>query len=77
MTYSNCLVGLSRAMEGLYILGNTTQLSNSSKMWRDVIQELSEDEAVGDAIPVRCHLHPSTIEYISKPGQLPRFAPDG
>jgi hypothetical protein len=46
-------------------------------MWRSVVDELQNEHAVGDAFPVVCHQHPEAIEYVSKPGVLPRIAPDG
>jgi hypothetical protein len=46
-------------------------------MWRKVIEELRGDNAVGDALPIKCHLHPDIVAHISQPGQLPRLAPDG
>ncbi|KAI0930201.1 hypothetical protein AcV5_006978 [Taiwanofungus camphoratus] len=70
-------VALSRAREGLYILGNASNLSSRSEMWRSVISQLEEDNSVGDAFPVRCHRHQEAVEYISRPGHLPRIAPDG
>ncbi|KAJ7163577.1 hypothetical protein C8R43DRAFT_1171786, partial [Mycena crocata] len=70
-------VALSRAKEGLFILGNSSQLASRSKMWRDVIDELEAADCVGTALPVSCHRHPDRVEPVSKPGQLPLFAPDG
>ncbi|KZT10660.1 P-loop containing nucleoside triphosphate hydrolase protein [Laetiporus sulphureus 93-53] len=70
-------VALSRAREGLYILGNAPDLSSKGDMWRSVISDLERSGSVGDAFPVRCHRHPDHTDYISKPGQLPRIAPDG
>ncbi|KAJ7188061.1 hypothetical protein C8R46DRAFT_1053533 [Mycena filopes] len=70
-------VALSRAKEGLFILGNAAQLVSRSKMWREVIEQLESVECVGSAFPVSCHQHPNKVEMISKPGQLPLFAPDG
>jgi hypothetical protein len=46
-------------------------------MWREVIDELGQNECVGDALPVVCQRHPDTIEYVNEPGKLPRIAPDG
>lgn len=46
-------------------------------MWRSVIAELEQEGHIGDAFPVACHRHPDAIQYISEPGTLPRFAPDG
>ncbi|KAF8656766.1 hypothetical protein AX16_002444 [Volvariella volvacea WC 439] len=71
-------VALSRAKEGLYILGNAEQLrSSSSKMWRGVVDELANENFIGDAFPVACYRHPDTVNYINKPGQLRQLAPDG
>lgn len=70
-------MALSRAREGLFILGNAVNLAARSDMWRSVIDELEQSEAVGAAFPVVCQRHPDTIEYVSEPGKLPRLAPDG
>ncbi|KAF8070666.1 hypothetical protein FPV67DRAFT_1488261 [Lyophyllum atratum] len=63
--------------EGLFIFGNAPQLSARSHMWRGVIKNLEREECLGDAFPIACHQHPSDVKYISKPGQLQQFAPDG
>ena len=52
-------------------------MASRSHMWQSVIEELEKQEAVGDAFPIACHQHPESIEYVSKPGILPRLAPDG
>ncbi|KAH9931167.1 P-loop containing nucleoside triphosphate hydrolase protein [Epithele typhae] len=56
-------VALSRAREGMYILGNASNLSSRSDMWHTIIDELRQRDCLGEAFPV--------------PGQLPRIAPDG
>ncbi|KAI0769450.1 P-loop containing nucleoside triphosphate hydrolase protein [Trametes elegans] len=70
-------VALSRAREGLYILGNAPNLAARSKMWCTVLDELRNRDCLGDAFPVACQRHPNTVQHISKPGKLPRIAPDG
>ncbi|KAJ7045696.1 hypothetical protein C8F04DRAFT_1065834 [Mycena alexandri] len=70
-------VALSRAKEGLFILGNAGQLASRSKMWCEVIEQLESADCIGTAFPVSCHQHPDKVEMISKPGTLPLFAPDG
>jgi hypothetical protein len=70
-------VALSRAREGLFIFGNAANLSSRSRMWHQVIEELETNEALGPALPIACHRHPETLEYVSVPGQLPQIAPDG
>ncbi|KAJ7647110.1 hypothetical protein FB45DRAFT_821739 [Roridomyces roridus] len=70
-------VALSRAKEGLFILGNAAQLASRSKMWQTVTEELSAANCLGPAFPVACSRHPDSVELISQPGKLPLFAPDG
>ncbi|KAJ7497553.1 hypothetical protein FB451DRAFT_1211927 [Mycena latifolia] len=70
-------VALSRAKEGLFILGNATQLASRSRMWRSVIEQLENMDCLGNAFPVSCHRHPETVQLVSQPGKLPLFAPDG
>ncbi|KAF7376292.1 hypothetical protein MSAN_00044600 [Mycena sanguinolenta] len=70
-------VALSRAKEGLFILGNAVQLASRSKMWKDVIEQLEDADCVGTAFPVACHNHPDKVEHVSQPGRLALFAPDG
>ncbi|KAI0812709.1 P-loop containing nucleoside triphosphate hydrolase protein [Irpex lacteus] len=70
-------VALSRAREGLYILGNAADFSSKSKMWNDVIKRLDSAGCVGDALPIACQQHPNIVQYISRPGELPGISPDG
>ena len=46
-------------------------------MWSIVLDELQRQRNIGDALPVVCHRHPDKVHYISKPGQVLLFAPDG
>lgn len=70
-------VALSRAKEGLYILGNSEDLCRQSKMWRGVVAELKQRDQIGPGIPISCYLHPDTINIASEPGQLTQISPDG
>ncbi|EKM54252.1 uncharacterized protein PHACADRAFT_174761 [Phanerochaete carnosa HHB-10118-sp] len=70
-------VALSRAREGLYILGNARDLRLRSSMWRSVLSILEESDCVGTFLPIACHRHQDQAEKVAKPGQLPRIAPDG
>ncbi|KAH0839427.1 hypothetical protein J3R83DRAFT_202 [Lanmaoa asiatica] len=70
-------VALSRAREGLYIFGNADNLSSRSRMWRSIIEELDAQDGLGPGLPVACHRHRNKVEYVSRPGQLSRIAPDG
>jgi hypothetical protein len=46
-------------------------------MWGKIIEELEEKDLVGPALPIVCHRHPDTVNYVSEPGQLSQIAPDG
>ncbi|KIO31498.1 hypothetical protein M407DRAFT_67824, partial [Tulasnella calospora MUT 4182] len=70
-------VALSRAKEGLYILGNSEDLCRQSKMWRGVVAELKRHDQIGPGIPISCYLHPETVNIVSEPGQLAQISPDG
>ena len=70
-------VALSRAKEGLFILGNAPQLATRSSLWRHVIEELEQEDSLGEAFPIACHRHPESTTYISAPGKLSEVAPDG
>ncbi|KAG8980424.1 hypothetical protein FRC05_006056 [Tulasnella sp. 425] len=67
-------VALSRAKDGMYILGNACDLARS-EMWRGVIAELKRQEAIGPAIPTACYRHPENITPINAPGQIALHAP--
>ncbi|KIO17982.1 hypothetical protein M407DRAFT_32349 [Tulasnella calospora MUT 4182] len=71
-------VALSRAREGLYILGNADDLlASKSAMWSGVIEQLRQNDQIGSAFPLACSRHPDTIIEVSKPGQIAIHAPDG
>ena len=61
----------------MYIFGNAENLASRSPMWRSVLEDLKSRGCVGNAFPIACHQHQSSVQHISKPGQLPRAAPDG
>jgi hypothetical protein len=46
-------------------------------MWGKIIEELEEKDLVGPALPISCHRHSDVVKYVSEPGQIPQFAPDG
>ena len=74
---SSFTVALSRAKEGLFILGNASNLASKSDMWHSVIRELKENGAVATAFPISCHRHPESVRSVSEPCELPQIAPDG
>ncbi|KAG8861658.1 hypothetical protein FRB96_002615 [Tulasnella sp. 330] len=70
-------VALSRARHGMYILGNSEDLSSQSGMWQKIVQELKERDCLGPAFSIACHRHPQTVTLVDTPGQLSMHAPDG
>jgi len=46
-------------------------------MWPQVIEMLAKDQAIGDAIPLVCQLHPDTISLIKEPEDFPERVADG
>ncbi|KAG8908713.1 hypothetical protein FRC01_007272, partial [Tulasnella sp. 417] len=70
-------VALSRAREGLYILGSSDDLlASGSDMWSGVIDQLRRNDQIGPAFPLSCSRHPGTIIQASEPGDIPTYAPD-
>jgi hypothetical protein len=70
-------VALSRAREGLFILGSASLLSAHSPFWREVIELLHERGQVGPALPIQCSTHKDEVRLVDKPGQLPLISPSG
>lgn len=69
-------VALSRAQHGMYILGNAEQLAEGSDMWRSVVNDLADQDAVGPGFPICCKRHGQVV-YIDAPGKLPLMSPNG
>ncbi|KIO31502.1 hypothetical protein M407DRAFT_67906 [Tulasnella calospora MUT 4182] len=71
-------VALSRAREGLYILGNSEDLlASGSDMWSEVIDQFRRNDQIGPSLPLSCSRHPGTIIRASEPGDIALYAPDG
>ncbi|KAI0294249.1 P-loop containing nucleoside triphosphate hydrolase protein, partial [Multifurca ochricompacta] len=69
-------VALSRAKHGLYILGNASNLRKNAT-WKVILDEMEDEDQIGYALPIVCPRHPLAVHSISKPGELPTFAPEG
>uniref|UniRef100_A0A182MLN7 AAA+ ATPase domain-containing protein n=1 Tax=Anopheles culicifacies TaxID=139723 RepID=A0A182MLN7_9DIPT len=55
-------VALSRAREGLYIVGNMELLAKCSKTWSSIERKLREQAAIGESMPLQCMTHGQAIE---------------
>ncbi|KAK3689366.1 hypothetical protein B0T22DRAFT_427646 [Podospora appendiculata] len=67
---------LSRAKHGMYLIGNTSTYLNVD-MWRDVHRQLTETDAVGDAIALCCPRHPDTRMHCLEPQDFEKHSPEG
>lgn len=50
-------VALSRAKEGLFVVGNMNLLAANSKTWREIQAELTTQGAIGDEMHLVCSTH--------------------
>ncbi|RIA89999.1 hypothetical protein C1645_805971 [Glomus cerebriforme] len=71
---------LSRAREGMYLIGNSELMASKSKdMWEPVIDILRKRDPpqVGFGMPIVCDRHPNYKHIITEPQQFEQFSPDG
>lgn len=50
-------VALSRARDGLFIMGNIDDLIINNNIWPKISKVLEEEFAIGDSLPLRCQIH--------------------
>ncbi|XP_035910065.1 NFX1-type zinc finger-containing protein 1 isoform X2 [Anopheles stephensi] len=55
-------VALSRAREGLYVVGNMTLLARCSKIWSTIERKLRDQGSIGDSMPLQCVTHGQAVE---------------
>ncbi|XP_050072910.1 NFX1-type zinc finger-containing protein 1 [Anopheles maculipalpis] len=55
-------VALSRAREGLYMVGNMSLLAKCSKTWSSIERKLRDKAAIGDTMPLQCVTHGQAVE---------------
>lgn len=59
-------VALSRAREGLYIIGNMNDLvMKNNKIWPKLKNILEDQKAIGEILPLRCQNHPDELINVS------------
>ncbi|CAG8485482.1 12101_t:CDS:10 [Funneliformis mosseae] len=71
---------LSRAREGMYLIGNSELMETRSKdMWAPVINILRtrNPPQVGFGMPIECHKHPEYKNVIFEPEQFELVSPNG
>ncbi|XP_046620436.1 NFX1-type zinc finger-containing protein 1-like isoform X3 [Neodiprion virginianus] len=70
-------VALSRAREGLYIMGNMDNLTNKNNIWPKIKQVLENDNAIGDTLELRCKYHSDTLIKIRNGSDFVEQCPEG
>ncbi|CAG8694962.1 10547_t:CDS:2 [Funneliformis mosseae] len=71
---------LSRAREGMYLIGNSKLMAAQSKnMWTLVINMLQSRDPpqIGFGFPIVCNKHPNYKNIIDDPEQFAKVSPDG
>ncbi|XP_017480047.1 PREDICTED: NFX1-type zinc finger-containing protein 1-like isoform X1 [Rhagoletis zephyria] len=57
-------VALSRARDGMYIMGNIHNLEMKNTIWPKIKKVLDEENAIGNALELRCEVHHDQITLI-------------
>ncbi|GAA5934053.1 uncharacterized protein JCM15063_000542 [Sporobolomyces koalae] len=70
-------VAISRARHGMYLFGDAQLLSEKSKMWKSIVAQLDEQDAIAPHLPARCDHHPDKSLEIDRPGKLQQLSPNG
>ena len=68
---------LSRAKEGMFLLGQASLLEKESPMWKQVIDIMDADHLVGTSFSIRCQKHPEYQNAISDPILFEVLSPNG
>lgn len=50
-------VALSRAREGLYIMGNMDNLIKKNEIWPKIKKSLENNDAIGSCLVLQCQIH--------------------
>ena len=53
-------VALSRAKHGLFVIGNFSLFTSTSKLWRCIIADISSQNKIGRSLPLECKRHQKT-----------------
>ena len=69
-------VALSRARNGLFVLGNFEIMSKVSDMWTQIMDLLKEENQTGSSLPLYCRNHPAVKLFASNADDFQK-APEG
>ncbi|CAG8959271.1 hypothetical protein HYFRA_00012629 [Hymenoscyphus fraxineus] len=71
---------LSRARNGMIIVGNSETFLNARKgqdVWRKVFGHLRENGHIYEGLPVKCEKHPTRVALLKSPDDFDANCPDG
>ena len=69
-------VALSRAREGLYCIGNFALLADKSELWKRIVKDMKEQDAIGESLELVCTNHPERIIHAKVADDFKK-APEG
>ena len=76
-TENRVCVSLSRARQGLFIVGNVSMLRDKVKtIWPKIIEELEDQKSIGKALPLYCQIHANDKVDACRPEDF-RDRPEG
>ena len=69
-------VALSRARQGLYCIGNFALLAEKNELWKQIVQDMKEQGAIGESLKLVCSNHPDRVIRAKAADDFKR-APEG
>ncbi|CAL1276814.1 unnamed protein product [Larinioides sclopetarius] len=57
-------VSLSRAKKGLFCIGNFHLLSSNSDLWKNIVETLKQNDAIGPSLQLMCQNHPGVSNVV-------------
>ncbi|KAF8768116.1 NFX1-type zinc finger-containing protein 1-like [Argiope bruennichi] len=57
-------VSLSRAKKGLFCIGNFNLLAEKSELWKNIVETLKQNNAIGPSLQLMCQNHPGVSNIV-------------
>lgn len=76
-TENRVCVALSRARDGLYIIGNMSCLLASSELWQKIADKLTDQGSLGPFLTLRCEIHPDHITRVATANDFHKVSEGG
>jgi hypothetical protein len=71
---------LSRARDGLIIIGNGETFKNSKRggaVWKSFFEIMEGEKVIFDGLPVKCQRHPAAVACLRAPEDFESLTPEG